>query len=59
MAPAAAPEPQFKKDEKTLCFHHELMYEAKIIDVEPRESKGDDKKAGFRYKVHYKGWKNT
>lgn len=35
------------------------MYEAKIIDVEPRESKGDDKKAGFRYKVHYKGWKNT
>ena len=57
MAPAAPPEPQFKKDEKALCFHHELLYEAKVLDLKPLD--GDDKKLGFQYKVHYKGWKNT
>jgi mortality factor 4-like protein 1 len=57
MAPAPAPEPMFKKDEKTLCFHHELLYDAKILDV--RQVDPDDKKSGFEYKVHYKGWKNT
>ncbi|KAF2107272.1 mortality factor 4-like protein-like protein 1 [Lophiotrema nucula] len=57
MAPALVPEAQFKKDEKALCFHHELLYEAKILDVQTVD--GDDKKSGFQYKVHYKGWKNT
>ena len=57
MAPAAAPEPTYRKDEKAFCFHHELLYEAKVIDVRPSE--GDDQKSGFQYKVHYKGWKNT
>ncbi|KAH7122211.1 MRG-domain-containing protein [Dendryphion nanum] len=57
MAPAPSPEPQFKKDEKALCFHHELLYEAKVLDLKPLD--GDDKKNGFQYKVHYKGWKNT
>lgn len=51
MAPAAI----FSKDEKALCFHHELLYEAKILDVKPHDSK----KGSFLYKVHYKGWKNT
>lgn len=57
MAPATAPEPQFRKDEKALCFHHELLYEAKVLDVKPQDE--DDKRSGFQYKVHYKGWKNT
>jgi hypothetical protein len=57
MAPAAAPEPTYRKDEKAFCFHHELLYEAKVIDVRPSE--GDDQKSGFQYKVHYKGWKTT
>jgi hypothetical protein len=57
MAPAAAPEASYRKDEKVFCFHHELLYEAKVTDVKPNE--GDDKKSGFQYKVHYKGWKNT
>jgi mortality factor 4-like protein 1 len=56
MAPAAAPEPMYRKDEKAFCFHHELLYEAKVLEVRPAE---DDKKNGFQYKVHYKGWKNT
>lgn len=57
MAPAAAPEPSYRKDEKVYCFHHELLYEAKVLEVRPAE--GDDKKSGFQYRVHYKGWKNT
>ncbi|ORY11653.1 MRG-domain-containing protein [Clohesyomyces aquaticus] len=57
MAPAPVLEPQFRKDEKALCFHHELLYDAKVIDLKPVD--GDDKKSGFQYKVHYKGWKNT
>lgn len=57
MAPAPAVEAQFKKDEKALCFHHELMYEAKIIEVSSKEEA--EKKNGYQYKVHYKGWKNT
>jgi|TARA_R110002003_G_scaffold41_3_gene2815 mortality factor 4-like protein 1 len=57
MAPAPVPEPSYRKDEKAFCFHHELLYEAKVLEVRPAE--GDDKKSGFQYKVHYKGWKNT
>lgn len=56
MAPAAAPEAAFKKDEKVFCFHHELLYEAKVLEVRPVE---EDKKNGYEYRVHYKGWKNT
>ncbi|KAH7156930.1 MRG-domain-containing protein [Dactylonectria macrodidyma] len=57
MAPARqqpAP-PPFSKDEKVLCFHMDMLYEAKIMDVQPGEKPSD----GYRYKVHYKGWKNT
>ncbi|KAH8708603.1 MRG-domain-containing protein [Phaeosphaeriaceae sp. PMI808] len=57
MAPASAPEPSYRKDEKVYCFHHELLYEAKVLEVKPIEA--DDQKSGFQYKVHYKGWKNT
>jgi hypothetical protein len=32
-----------------------MLYEAKVMDVQPGEKPGD----GFRYRVHYKGWKNT
>lgn len=44
----------FQKDEKVLCFHHEMLYEAKILDVKTADD-GD----GFLFKIHYKGWKNT
>ncbi|KAG8417639.1 Esa1p-associated factor [Metarhizium acridum] len=56
MAPARQQQtPQFNKDEKVLCFHMDMLYEAKVMDVQPGEKPGD----GFRYKIHYKGWKNT
>lgn len=56
MAPSRQqPQPQFQKDEKVLCFHLDMLYEAKVIDVEPADKPAD----GFKYKIHYKGWKNT
>ena len=47
----------FRKDEKALCFHHELLYEAKILDTRPSDP--EDKHSRLLYLVHYKGWKNT
>jgi hypothetical protein len=59
MAPAAASQPAaYEKNEKVLCFHHELLYEAKILDDPQREDE-KDKTSPWRYRVHYKGWKNT
>ncbi|KAF2839617.1 MRG-domain-containing protein [Patellaria atrata CBS 101060] len=59
MAPASASvsQPMFAKDEKALCFHHELLYEAKVLDLKVVDP--NDKKSPWSYKVHYKGWKNT
>lgn len=47
----------YSKDEKVLCFHHELLYEAKVLDSKHSDEK--DKKSPMQYRVHYKGWKNT
>ena len=47
----------FAKDEKVLCFHHELLYEAKVLDT--RLSDPSDRKSPWEYRVHYKGWKST
>ncbi|KAI4600319.1 Esa1p-associated factor [Pestalotiopsis sp. 9143b] len=65
MAPSKpAPGPPFAKDEKVLCFHGDLMYEAKITEVRSASDptnhvfstiKADD----AQYKVHYKGWKSS
>ena len=57
MAPAGNPQPLYNKDEKALCFHGELLYEAKVLENKVKESA--DKKDGFMYRVHYKGWKTT
>ncbi|KAL2293592.1 hypothetical protein FJTKL_05455 [Diaporthe vaccinii] len=54
MAPSSKPAaPPYAKDEKVLCFHHDMLYEAKIIEIDCTEE------GGFRYKIHYKGWKAT
>src|SRR5436189_1906320 len=49
--------PTYHKEEKVFCFHHEILYEAKILEV--KLSDPDDKKSPYEYRVHYKGWKNT
>ncbi|KAL9002320.1 MAG: hypothetical protein Q9188_004743 [Gyalolechia gomerana] len=48
------PKQNYEKDDKVLCFHGELLYEAKILEVEQ-----DTETKSFRYRIHYKGWKNT
>ncbi|PGG98626.1 mortality factor 4-like protein 1 [Blastomyces parvus] len=55
MAPAN--HPVYHKDEKVFCFHHEILYEAKILEV--RLTDPDDRRSPYEYRVHYKGWKNT
>jgi mortality factor 4-like protein 1 len=57
MAPSSSAGPQYGKDEKVLCFHLELLYEAKVLDYKQKDP--NDKRDGFLYKIHYKGWKNT
>ncbi|KAL1973299.1 hypothetical protein VTN31DRAFT_5934 [Thermomyces dupontii] len=54
MAPVG---PTYQKDERVLCFHHDILYEAKILDI--RHSDPEDRKSPYEYLVHYKGWKNT
>jgi mortality factor 4-like protein 1 len=62
MAPTKAATPPFSKDERVLCFHHEMLYEAKILDV--KQADANEQEAGsktdgpqWQYKIHYKGWK--
>lgn len=58
MAPARQqPPPLYSKDEKVLCFHGELLYEAKVMDVQSGEKSGNGE--AWEYKIHYKGWKKT
>jgi hypothetical protein len=57
MAPSKSNSPEYAKDEKVLCFHLELLYEAKVLDSKPKDP--NDKGDGYVYKIHYKGWKNT
>lgn len=46
--------PPYSKDERVLCFHGDLMYEAKIIEVRVEPGKKAD---DAQYRIHYKGWK--
>jgi hypothetical protein len=57
MAPSTSNQPLYQKDEKVLCFHGELLYEAKVMDYKAKDP--NDKKDGYTFRVHYKGWKNT
>jgi len=53
MAPSEEPL-TFELNEKVLCFHMDLLYDAKVIEVD-----SDDESGERQYKVHYRGWKNT
>jgi mortality factor 4-like protein 1 len=57
MAPSNPAQVTYEKDERALCFHHELLYEAKVLEKRPMDE--SDKKSPLQYRVHYKGWKNT
>ncbi|RDW75567.1 hypothetical protein BP5796_06388 [Coleophoma crateriformis] len=56
MAPSKAAQAAvapFQKDERVLCFHGEILYEAKVLDT--RQTEGGN----WQYYIHYKGWKRT
>jgi hypothetical protein len=44
----------FEPGERVFCFHMEMLYEARVLEVQQGENN-----EGWQYKIHYKGWKNT
>ncbi|KDR72791.1 hypothetical protein GALMADRAFT_252054 [Galerina marginata CBS 339.88] len=60
MSTASAPPPVYNSQERVLCFHGPLIYEAKVLKTktydQPSTTTGV---AGPHYLVHYKGWKQT
>ncbi|KAI9505207.1 MRG-domain-containing protein [Coemansia spiralis] len=50
----------FKPNERILCFHGPLLYEAKVVKAEMWDGRdADASDPGPHYFVHYKGWKQT
>jgi len=49
----------YMNDERVLCYHGVLIYEAKILKGEIWENKSIPEENGPHYFVHYKGWKQT
>lgn len=54
MAPSKAEKQPYEANERVLCFHHEVLYEAKVLDVRRAEDG-----VAWECKVHYKGWKQS
>lgn len=48
----------YAADEKVLCFHRQFLYEAKVLDLK-LDKDDPEPNNRLKYKVHYKGWKNT
>ncbi|KAL8867918.1 MAG: hypothetical protein Q9174_005348, partial [Haloplaca sp. 1 TL-2023] len=48
------PKPNYDVGERPWCFHGEMLYEAKILEIQQ-----DTMTDPPRYLVHYKGWKAT
>jgi len=50
----------FNVNDRVLCYHGPLIYEAKVLKVETwDEAMSPLGIAGPHYFVHYKGWKQT
>ncbi|RKP02219.1 hypothetical protein CXG81DRAFT_11056 [Caulochytrium protostelioides] len=47
----------FEKNERVLCFHGPLLYEAKVLDADLNEDLKTSDVPGPQFFVHYKGWK--
>ncbi|EEB92780.1 hypothetical protein MPER_08664 [Moniliophthora perniciosa FA553] len=60
-AEASSSQPVYSVNERCLCYHGPLIYEAKILNVEINENTPNAKtgQLGPHYYVHYKGWKQT
>lgn len=55
------PKPLFAENERVLCYHGPLLYEAKVIKAEINPEGGNNSGIGkaAQYLVHYKGWKQS
>ncbi|KAL5514060.1 hypothetical protein ACEPAG_2821 [Sanghuangporus baumii] len=54
------PTTEFAVNERVLCYHGPLIYEAKVLKVENySESTSPSGRIGPHFFVHYKGWKQT
>jgi hypothetical protein len=52
--------PSFTTNERVLCYHGPLVYEAKVLKCEVwDETNTKLDTVGAHYLVHYKGWKQT
>ncbi|EIN12865.1 MRG-domain-containing protein [Punctularia strigosozonata HHB-11173 SS5] len=50
----------YAANERVLCYHGPLIYEAKVLQVEDWDAANSrDGSEGPRYFVHYKGWKQS
>ena len=59
-ASASALPPTFSVNERVLCYHGPLIYEAKILKAENwDETDTKNGELGMHFLVHYKGWKQT
>ena len=59
-APPAPPAFDFSQNERVLCYHGPLIYEAKVLKVQNADETTTISGAlGPHYFVHYKGWKQT
>ncbi|KAJ8086532.1 Esa1p-associated factor [Marasmius tenuissimus] len=59
---ASSSQPTFNTNERCLCFHGPLIYEAKILKQKKFDGEKDAGPGGIvgqHYFVHYKGWKQT
>jgi hypothetical protein len=49
----------YTQNERVLCYHGPLIYEAKVLDTEHHDNPAPiTGKVGWHYFVHYKGWKD-
>ena len=59
-ASASSQPATFQVNERVLCYHGPLIYEAKILKSEHwDEQNTKNGEVGPHYFVHYKGWKQT
>lgn len=60
MASTTTVQPIFTVNERVLCYHGPLIYEAKVLKSHDHdESTTPSGQVGPHYFVHYKGWKQT
>ena len=55
MSPSSAQGMKYAKNEKVLCFHGPLLYEAKVLDTDMWDEATYGTEAGPHFFVHYQG----